>query len=160
MSLYSMMAESIYKKCSDAVELLKNTPGWQVALVPAALSAMGFMTGAAMDSYHSIDVMHEGAGFFANVTPEGAAAYKELAAEKLAAVQDSWYGIVKQGLEWGFVTDGQNVAAVSAGAMPALPCLALIAKAAAHARDLFRGKDDPEKAAAQVEADYDAAPGR
>lgn len=155
MSLYSMMCESIYKKCTNA---LKEVPGWKLAVLAAIPSACGIMGGITMDAMHSIDVMTEGGGVFARVTPEGAAAYKALMAEKATVLQDTWGGVVKQGLEWGFKTDGANVMAISTGAMPTLPGLALIAKAAAHLDEMLRGKAGIEAKAPEAEASYDVSP--
>lgn len=157
MSLYSMMCKSIYEKCTTA---LKDVPGWKLAVLAAIPAACGVMGGITMDAMHSVNVMTEGGGVFAHVTPEGAAAYKALLAEKATVAQDTWGGVVKQGLEWGFKTDGANVMAISAGAMPTLPFLAIIAKAAAHFDEMIRGKPGTEKNGPDVDAGYDAGPSR
>lgn len=157
MSLYNMMCKSIYNKCTDA---LKKTPGWETALMATIPPLLGVMGGVIMDCSQSIDIMTQGGGAFAHVTPEGAAAYKAFLAENPNTLQDSWLGVVKEGLSGGYRTDGQNLVAVSVGALPTFPCLALIAKAAAHLDEMIRGKAGIEKGAPQVEQAYDAGPGR
>ncbi|HHK1716908.1 TPA: hypothetical protein ACQQ5N_002690 [Pseudomonas aeruginosa] len=152
-SLYQVMSRSIFEKCSEA---LRNTPTLQTLALAAAPGAMMFMGGAGIDSMHDINIMTEGGGIGARVTKDGAMAYKEyVASVEILPLWDA----VKHGLSGGYESLGNNIAMAGAGVMPALPALAIVAKAAAHVEKFMRDRFGIGKEQEQAHvADYAPSP--
>lgn len=152
-SLYQMMSRSIFEKCSEA---LRNTPTLQTLVFSTAPALMMFVGGAAIDSMHDINIMTEGGGIAARVTKDGAMAYKEYVAS--VEILPLWDAI-KHGVTGGYESLGNNIAMAGAGAIPAFPALAIVAKAAAHIEKFARERFGIGKEQEQTqEAEFTPSP--
>ncbi|WP_417546465.1 hypothetical protein [Marinobacter sp.] len=115
---------SLFSKFSEQI---RGTPTVLVAVLAAAPAAAMIMGGAGLDSYEASQVLQN----------EGVEAYRALKASvgDMAPME-----AIKTAMVGGFETVGRNVSMAGLAAAPALPALALIAKAAAHATEFLKQK--------------------